>query len=62
MLILLSQSLFITVATFKAALLGSVIFLKVFIFKQAHRHEKDTLTHQISSYIEAKKFQKEKKP
>lgn len=61
MLILLSQSLFHTVATFKAALLGSVIFLKVFIFKQAHRHEKDTLTHQISSYIEAKKIPKREK-
>ena len=53
-LILLSQSLFLTVATFKAASLGSVIFLKVFIFKQA-------LTHQISSYIEAKKIPKREK-
>lgn len=34
---------------------------KVFIFKQAHRHEKDTLTHQISSYIEAKKIPKREK-
>lgn len=30
-------------------------------FKQAHRREKDTLTHQISSYIEAKKIPKREK-